>query len=95
MKRPAKLTLWKELGWKVHREKIWRSVSLARQRQKTWRKLAQYLIHPFEHRLPEHLRDEEKDLIVVEEDINAIYSEEIGLIKNESASTPASNTIFA
>jgi len=87
--------LWKELGWKVHREKNLEEVfRLLAQRQKTWRKLAQYLIHPFEHRLPEHLREEEKDLIVVEDDIETIYSDEIGLIKGETNKSPASGSAF-
>ncbi len=87
---------WRELGWKVHREKNLEEVfSLLALRQKIWRRLAQYLIHPFEQRLPEHLREQENDLIVVEENIEAIYSKEIGLIKDESNPSPTSNTMFS
>jgi CRISPR-associated endonuclease/helicase Cas3 len=86
---------WQELGQKVRREKkleeVFRLLAL---RRKVWRKLAQYLIHPFEKRLPESLREREEELVVVEDDIDAIYSKETGLIKPETDDSAAAGSIF-
>ena len=83
--------LWKELGMQVRKEKNLEEIfRLLTARRKTWRKLAQYLIHPYEHRLPEELCEREEDLIVIEDHVDRYYSVEIGLTKidRNDAATP-------
>lgn len=86
---------WEELGQQVRRERDLEKVfQLLAQRRKVWRQLAQYLIHPYESRLPENLREQENQLLAISENIEDIYSEETGLRNSRDDDSPAPTTEF-
>jgi len=77
---------WRELGNAMKKADVpyEQRFALKAERQKIWRKLAVYLINPYEYRVSKELLHlHPKGLIVIADEIDKYYNENIGLIPLE------------
>jgi len=87
---------WREFGIQMKENVEYnKRFELKSERRKIWRKLVNYLITPYEYRISKELLQRYPEgLIVVDQDIEKYYSEEIGLIPLKKGGKYVTGTNF-